>query len=150
VRGAEFFFHLGVGLGPGVFVFYPETNRRAERHAFESAGKDLDGVRLFARGNDTRLARPAAVKVRLDVCFGQREARWTAVHNHSHAAAVGFAPGGDAEQVTEGVRHAGIVRQRQDRVKRGLNRFISPKVSTMLVGGPFGMAPSGIVNRAAP
>lgn len=78
----------------------------------------MDRVRLLARRNDARLAGPAAIKVRLNIRFRQREAWRAAIHNHAYAAAVRFAPGGDAEQLTEGIRHAGIVRENWGAVKR--------------------------------
>jgi hypothetical protein len=51
------------------------------------------------------LAGPTAVEFRLDVGFREREARRAAIHDRAHAAAVGFAPSGDAEELTERVAH---------------------------------------------
>jgi len=56
------------------------------------------------------LARPAPVKIRLDIRLGQFDARRAAIHDDAHAASMRFAPGGDAEKVAKGVhgqRHDG-------------------------------------------
>ena len=58
-------------------------------------------VAFLARGDDGGLAGPAAVQVRLNVRLGQAQARRAAVNHHAHAAAVGFAPGGDAKKESE-------------------------------------------------
>ena len=71
VRGAELGFHFGVGLGPGVLVFDPQADRRAEGLALERAGEDLHRVGFLARRDDFGLAGPAAVQVGLDVGLGQ-------------------------------------------------------------------------------
>jgi hypothetical protein len=51
----------------------------------------------------------APVQIGLDVRFGEREPGRAAVHDDAHAAAVGFTPGGDAEQVPKGVGHKNAV-----------------------------------------
>src|SRR5206468_3645105 len=81
-------------------------NRRAERSAFEGARKNLDRVALFARRDDLRLSRPATVEVRLNVAFRQFQSRRAAVDHDADTAPVRLAPGGDAEQMSESVRHA--------------------------------------------
>ena len=117
VRRAELGFHFRVGFGPGVLVFDPQTNRRAEGFAAERAGKDLHRVGFLARRNDFGLAGPAPVQIGLDVRLGELEARRAAVHDHTHAAAVGFAPRRDAEQLPEGAGHAVIVGAEVTRLK---------------------------------
>jgi hypothetical protein len=53
------------------------------------------------------LARAAAVEVRLDIGFRQGKAGRAAIHNDADTTAMGFAPGGDAEQMPEVVCHKG-------------------------------------------
>ena len=109
VRRAEFRLHFGIGFGPGVLVFDPQTNRRAERFAAKRAGKNLHRVGFLARRNNFGLSGPAPVQIGLNVRLGEPEARRAAVHDHTHATAVGFAPRRDAEQLPEGACHAGIM-----------------------------------------
>ena len=48
-------------------------------------------------------------KVGLDVGLGKLESRRAAVHDHTHPAAVGFAPRRDAEQLSKAACHAAIM-----------------------------------------
>ena len=59
-------------------------------------------------------------KIGLDVRLGEFQARRAAVHNHTHAAAVGFAPRRDAEQLSEAACHAGMMRKKP-RVVKSIN-----------------------------
>src|SRR5439155_7220513 len=61
VGGPKFRRHLRIRFGTRVLVFNPHTDGSAERFAFESAGQDLDDVALLARGDNSRLTRPAAI-----------------------------------------------------------------------------------------
>ena len=91
----------------------------------------LHRVRLLARRDDAGLARTAPVKVGLDVLFRQRQPGRTPVHHHAHAAAVGFAPGGDAEKLAETVRHGRRVRKKG----RGVNAPFKPDRLLVVVPG---------------
>ena len=101
VGGAEFRGHFAVSFRAGVLILHPHGNGRAERFALERAGKNLHPVAFLARRDDGRLAGPAAVQVRLNIRLCQAQARRAAVNDHAHAAAVGFAPGGDAKKLSE-------------------------------------------------
>src|SRR5439155_2271651 len=87
------------------------------RLTLERAGKNFHAVRFLARRDDARLAGPPAVEVRLNVRLRELESRRAAVHDHAHAAAVGFAPHGDAEQLPEAVCHARSVGKKLCAVK---------------------------------
>lgn len=97
--------HLVVGLRAEVLVLHPHRDRRARGQSLERARQDLHRVRLLARRGDRRLAGATAVEIRLDVRLRERHARRAAVDDDADAAPVGFAPGGDAEQVTKRVAH---------------------------------------------
>ena len=62
-------------------------------------------VGLVARGDDLALPGAAAVEFGLDVGLGSGECGRAAVDDDADAAAVGFAEGGDAEDVAEAARH---------------------------------------------
>jgi hypothetical protein len=106
VRRAKLGRHLGVGFGAGIFVFHPHADGRAEGFALERAGENLDGIRLLARADNLRLTGAAAVEIGLDVCFREFELRRTTIDHDADTATVRFSPGGDAEEVPEGIRHA--------------------------------------------
>ena len=55
--------------------------------------------------HDLALAGPAPVELTLDIFFAQLEKRRTAIDDYAHAAAVGFAPGRDAEELSEAAAH---------------------------------------------
>jgi hypothetical protein len=71
----------------------------------ESPGKNLDGVRLFARGGDTGLPGTAAVQVRLNIGLGERQPWRASIHDNSDASTVRFPPGGDAKQLSKRITH---------------------------------------------
>src|SRR6187200_2190453 len=98
MRGSKLRRHLRIGIRAGVFVFDPETNRSAKRSSLERSGQDLNTVCFFARGDDFRLARTAAVEVRLNISLAQFKLRRATVHHDPDSTAMGFAPCGDAEQ----------------------------------------------------
>ena len=89
--------------------------------ALEDAGEDLASVLLLARRDDLALAGPAAVQVALDVRLGQRDARRAAIDDHADAAAVGFAPRGDAEELAQLARHTPA--NESERVPRASAKF---------------------------
>ena len=105
VGGAELGGHLGIGFGAHVLVFHPHGDGGAKGFAFEGAGEDLDGVGFLAGGDDAGLAGAASVEVGLDVGFGEFDAGRASVNYDAYATAVGFAPSGDAEEMSEGVAH---------------------------------------------
>src|SRR5581483_2847498 len=105
VRGAEFFAHLVVGTGLGGGVAHEHGQRGAGGAAFKDAGKDLDRVLLFARGDDVTLAGAAAVKVGLDVVGCQRQAGRAAIDGYADRMAVTLAPGGNGKNFSKAVRH---------------------------------------------
>jgi hypothetical protein len=111
MRGAELGFHFRVGLGAEIFVVHHHHNGCAEGFTLEGAGENLDFVGLVARRDDLRLAGTASVEVGLNVRLVEIELRWAAVEHDANAPPVGFAPGGDAEQMAERVWHAPIVWQ---------------------------------------
>jgi hypothetical protein len=103
----------------------------AECFALKRAGKDLNSVGFLARRDDAGLAGTAAIQIRLDVGLGQFDARRTTIHDHTDASAVRFAPGGDAEQMTERVCHAWSVREKRRVVKSdGLPGIVFPLCRT--------------------
>src|ERR1035437_9592138 len=127
VRRAELRLHFGIRFGPGIFVFDPQANRRAKRFAAKRAGKNLHRVGFLTRRNNFGLSGPATVQIGLNVGFAEPEARRAAVHNHTHATAVGFAPRRDAEQLPEGACHAAIMRKKRLAVKSiGGTSYTSP------------------------
>jgi hypothetical protein len=67
------------------------------------AGKNLDLVQLLALRGVARLAGAALVEIRLDVGLGQGDAGRAAVDHAADGGAMALAPGGDAEQMAEGV-----------------------------------------------
>ena len=134
VRGAEGGLHLAVGLGAGVLVGDVDGDGGAEGATLEDAGEDARGVGLVARGDDVALAGAAAVEIALDVGLGEREARRDAVDDHADAAAVGFAPGGDAEGVAELRGHgARSVRGRVPGVRRKVRAGVCGQQKTRAV-----------------
>ena len=102
---AELLCHFIVGLRAEVLVLDPHRNGGAQCESFEGAGQDLNCVGFFAGSDDGRLTRATAVQVGLDVHFGQRQAGRAAIDDHPDAAAMRFAPGGDAEEVSKRVAH---------------------------------------------
>ena len=121
MRRAELVLHLAVSLGTLVLVFNPHGNGCAERQAGRgNPGEDLNRVRFLARGDDFGLAGPAPVEVGLKVGLGKFEAGRTAVHDHAHATAVRFAPGGNAEQLTKAACHGCSVQKKRRAVKCGV------------------------------
>ena len=85
-----------------------QRDRRAGGQAFEHAGQDAHRVGLLALGGEARLAGAAPIEPGLDVGLGQRQARRAAIDHAADRRAVALAPGGDAEQVAEGVVGHGV------------------------------------------
>lgn len=94
-----FVLHLGVCFGAVVFIVDEDGDGGAEGEVFEGAGEDLAGIGFFARGGDIGLAGFPAVEGGLDIGFGEGEVGGAAVDDDADGAAVGFAEGGDAEEM---------------------------------------------------
>ena len=67
------------------------------------------------------LARSTAIEIGLDVGFREFDARWTTVDDDTDATAVGFAPGGDAEEVAKRITH----RERLRKFLQGVKYTVS-------------------------
>ena len=80
-----------------------KRDRRAGRNLFaarfidKDAGQDPDRVRLLALRGVTRLPRPAAVEIGLNVRLGERNSRRTAVDHGADRRPMAFAEGRDAK-----------------------------------------------------
>ncbi len=96
-----------------VDVLDHERDRRAGRdeavrcRVLEHAGEYLHLIRLAALRGEARLAGAALVEKGLYLGLGDRNPRRTAIDNAADRKPVAFAPGGDAEEMAEGVmRHS--------------------------------------------
>ena len=103
VAGTERVGDVRVVLAARVLVADQQRDRRAGRAAFEHAGEDLHRVRLAPLRDVPRRAGPAAIELALDVGFGERQSRRTAVDDAADRRPVRFAERGDAEQRAERV-----------------------------------------------
>ena len=103
VAGAVAVHDLPIIAGALVLVLDHHADGGAGGHALEHAGEHLDPVRLLALGGIARLARTAAVELRLDCRFVDGNACWHAIHHTADGGPVALAPGGEAEGVAEGI-----------------------------------------------
>src|SRR5690606_440810 len=72
----------------------------------QDSGQNLHRVRLAALGDETRPARPAPVKLGLNVANGEPDAGRAPIDYAADRRTMAFAPRGDAKQMTESVvRH---------------------------------------------
>jgi hypothetical protein len=71
------------------------------------AGEDFHGIGFGTGGGEGALSGAAAVEFDLDVGGAQGEAGRATVYYGADGGAVAFAKGGDAEELSEGVAHAG-------------------------------------------
>ena len=78
-------------------------DQAAGRLVLEHAGEDLHLVRLAALRGEARLAGPALVEKGLDLRLGDRDSGRAAVDHAADRRPVALAPGGDAEEMAEGV-----------------------------------------------
>jgi hypothetical protein len=108
VRGPEGVLEVLVRARARVGVAHQDGDRRAERLPLEQAGENLGPVRLIARCGDAALTGPAPVEIALDFLDRELQAWRAPVDHHAHPAAMRFAEGRDAEEVTERGRHGAI------------------------------------------
>lgn len=80
--------HFVIGTGALVGVADEDGDGAAEGEAVLQAGEDFSGIRFFARGDDFRLARAAAVEFVLDLAKGKRNSGWAAVDDDTDTATV--------------------------------------------------------------
>ncbi len=112
MAGTEGASDLAVILGSLVGVLDHQADRGSGRDGAVAviidAGQDTDLIGLLSLGDEAAAAGLAQIQPGLDIGFSQRDQRRTAVDDAADGGAVAFAPGGDAEQVAEGVvRHDG-------------------------------------------
>jgi len=95
-----------------VDVFDHERDRRSRRHlrhhafVLKHAGEDLHRVGFLALRDEFGLARPAAVQIRLDIGFAQRDAWRAAIDDTADRRPVTLAEGRDPKHMPEAVvRH---------------------------------------------
>ena len=112
VAGAIEVADLRIVLGALVDILDDERDRRAGRHLFadafvgEDAGEDLHLVGLAALSREARLAGTAAVELALNLRFGERQSRRSAVDHAAERGTMALAEGGDPKQMAEAVvRH---------------------------------------------
>jgi hypothetical protein len=109
VAGAKLVLDLGIVLRALIGVLDQKRDRRARRHLHATlgmrhdAGENFHSVRLLPLRRETRLSRPAAIQIALDVGLDERDQRRTAVDHAADRDPVAFAKGRDAEQMAEGV-----------------------------------------------
>lgn len=91
-----------------VGILDDDADGGAEGFVFENAAEDLGVVGFGAAGSDGGLAWPAAIEVILDVGCGEVDACGAAVDDGAQGGTVGFAEGGEAEEISEGVCGHGV------------------------------------------
>ena len=105
MRGTEHGLHLRVRRGSGVLVIDGYENRGAERFSLKNAAQDAAFVLFLTWSDDIALAGASPVKFYLDLLRGDGESGRAAVDDATDPAAMGLAPGGDAEQGAEDAGH---------------------------------------------
>ncbi len=124
---------LAVILRPLVLVADQHGDRGAGRHPLEHAGQNLDLIFLAALCDKTALPRLAAIKIGLQVRFGQRHTRRHPIDDAADAGAVAFTKAGEGKEGSEAVvahvrrpiyraRRPLSFRQRDSRNRRGAFR----------------------------
>jgi hypothetical protein len=98
--------HVAVVLGAMVFVADEDGDRGARGLAFVHPGEDFAGVFFFAGGGDFALAGATPIEFKLDFFSSDTKFGRAAVDDAADAATVGFAKGGDAEEMAEGAAHS--------------------------------------------
>src|SRR6476646_8954460 len=106
---AELVADIAIILGAGIDILDHQRNWRSGRHLFreavvlEHARQDANRIGFLALADEFGLARLAAIEIDLDVAFGERNARWTAVDHAADGRAMALAEGCDTEQMAEAV-----------------------------------------------
>jgi hypothetical protein len=78
--------HLAVSLRTGIGVRHKNRNGSAQRDALKNAGENFASILLLAWSDDVALPWAAPIKIRLDIRFGEWEARRTPINYHTYAA----------------------------------------------------------------
>ena len=107
VSGAEFLGDIAIVFRALIGVFDHQLNRRAGRDALECAGQNLNRVGLAALRRVFILAGFALVEPCLDHRRFQRDARRAAIDGGTKRRPVTFAPGRDAENMSECIQAHG-------------------------------------------
>ena len=114
VAGPVLVLDLGIVLGALVGVLDQQRDRRAGglepsvALVLEDAREDVDRVVLAALRGEARLAGLAAIEIALDHLGRQiGNARRAAIDHDAQRRPVAFTPGGEAEQMAEGVEAHG-------------------------------------------
>ena len=94
-----------VGARTGVVVANQKGNGGAGGPALEHPRQDFDPIGLISLGGESALAGTTSVEIVLEVLLSEGEPWWAAVDHHADAGAVALAPGGEAEQGSEGAAH---------------------------------------------
>ena len=97
MRWTEFFLHLIVSLGTGIFIAYKQGDGGAQGLTFKYTGENFHLIRLIAGSGQFTLAGTAPVEKGLDVLLAKRKLGWAAVNNHANTTAVAFSPGAYAK-----------------------------------------------------
>ena len=105
MRRPEFFCDLGVILRPGIFIANQNSDRRAERFAFEDSRKNFATIFLLTLGGDFTLPGTSPIQLALNVGFGDVDLGRTTIDHNADAAAVRFAERRDAKELSESVAH---------------------------------------------
>src|SRR3546814_15037186 len=90
-------------LRPLVNILDPQADRRARRLALEHPLQDTHLVGFLPLRCVTRLARAPLVEEGLDIGFGERQPRRTAVNDGAERGTVAFPPSGEAKNAPEAV-----------------------------------------------
>ena len=101
VAGPVFGGDVAIILRTLIDILDHQADRRAGGLSFIHARQDADFIRLLPLGGEFRLAGPALVEEGLDIGFGQDEPGRAAIDHRADRRAVAFAPGGEAQQVSE-------------------------------------------------
>ena len=82
-------------FGVLILVFDDHGDRCASRASFKDTGENFHPVCLRTWGGILGLPRFSAVKIDLNVFFGQWKPTWAAVYYDTDTFSVGFSPCGD-------------------------------------------------------
>src|SRR3546814_6279669 len=103
VAGAIGLCDRAIILRPLVDILDHQADRRARRLALEHPRQDTHLVGFLPLRCVTRLARAPLVEEGLDIGFGERQPRRTAVNDGAERGTVAFPPSGEAKNAPEAV-----------------------------------------------